>query len=208
MFHLPTKSQAAACRTFGIRCETELLQPMADAYLNGPAIETGISSGRQAVRQLHNWIEDGMTAARERRLFMHVVDREVSLEEAVAAITRPALPGEWRIVPVSSIGNDPNRSILNPHQNLHFRFLHDWLHAHVGADASFAGELALTAAHMISGSAMTWPIISSEVAGQAAVAITTGQFPEQRLSRACHTVLWSKLSLQADLLDAMFQPNC
>lgn len=176
---------------------------MADAFLTGPAIETGTTSGRFAVRQLHNWIEDGMMAARERRLMMHVVDREVSLAEAVAAITRPAMPGEWRVVPVSSIGNDPDRSILNPHQNLQFRFLHDWLHAHIGADASFAGELALTAAHMISGSAMMWPIISSEVAGQAAVAITTGEFPEQRISRACHTVLWSKLSLNGALMDAM-----
>ncbi len=181
MFRLPTDKQVARITNWAATNSDKLLKPVAEAFLTGPRLPMD-GTHVEAVSDLHQWIADGMAAARMRRLMPVAVDREVSLSEAVAAFKAPCLQGEWRFVPISTIGNDPDRSILTPELNLQFRFLHDWLHAHMSADGTFAGELALTLGHMVSAPSSTWRILASEVAGQAAVAITTGSFPEQNVS--------------------------
>lgn len=194
-FHLPDASQAAWCRDSAASLATDSLRDkLADCFLNSRPTPTAGSDFNETRVALAEWIDDGMAAARERRIMPIAVDREVSLAEAVAAFNAPALPGEWRHVPVSTIGNDPDPGLLTPAQNLQFRFLHDWLHAVVGADASFEGELALTFAHQVSSPLILWSVFASEVAGQAAVAIRDGAFPEQKLAGACWNVLWMEAS--------------
>lgn len=112
------------------------------------------------------------------------VTREVPIEEAMASLSRPVLPGEKRWLPVSRLFNHPNLDLMSTHQNLMFRAVHDWVHWKENAGADWEGELAVTVAHTLTApKAIHW-ILWSEVAGQAAVAITTGQFPQhQKLCR-------------------------
>jgi hypothetical protein len=117
------------------------------------------------------------------------VDREVPLSEAVLALTRPILPGEVRLLPVSTLGTAPVAGLMTAEQNLMFRAVHDHMHAKLGADDSWQGELATTLGHLLTAPPQIWPILASEVAGQASVAIFEGEFPEQRLSRDCLWVL-------------------
>jgi hypothetical protein len=117
------------------------------------------------------------------------VDRAVPLAEAVHALTRPILPGEVRRMPVSVIGNEPVPGLMTARQNIAFRAVHDAMHAKLGADDSWEGELAVTLGHLMTSPPQIWPILASEVAGQAAVAIFEGAFPTQRLSGACLPML-------------------
>ena len=117
------------------------------------------------------------------------VDREVPLTEAVHTLTRPVLPGEVRRMPVSVIGNEPVPGLMTARQNIAFRAIHDAMHATLQADDSWEGELAVTLGHLMTSPPQLWPILASEVAGQAAVAIFEGEFPKQRLSGACLPML-------------------
>jgi hypothetical protein len=199
-FHIPDQSQAAWCRGVAAELATpEFQAKMADCFLNSKPTATAGSAFRLTRESLREWILSGMRAASERGFVPQAVDRDVPLEEAVAAFNRPKLPGEWVFVPVSTVGNDPDPSLLTPSENIMFRFLHDWLHAVIGADATFEGELALTLGHICSAApnSLLFPVFTSEVLGQAAVATLTGEFPEQRLMGACWNVLWLEL---ADLM--------
>lgn len=187
-------SQAAWCRNTAAKLTTDnsLRDSMAHSFTVCPA------AGRDRIADLAPvlaaWIREGMAAAALTRTLPVFVDREVSLTEAMEAFNRPVLPGEWRMVPVSTVGNEPVPGLMNRHQNLEFRFLHDWLHFKTGADATFEGELCLTLAHQCCSPIELWPLFASEVAGQAAVAITTGEFPEQKLALSCWNVLWMTMS--------------
>jgi hypothetical protein len=74
-------------------------------------------------------------------------------------------------------------------ENLIFRAVHDHMHAKLGVDDSWFGELATTLGHLHTAPPQIWPILASEVAGQAAVSIFEGDFPEQRLSGLCLRML-------------------
>lgn len=109
------------------------------------------------------------------------VTREVSLSEVMDALNRPTLPGEVKWFPVSRLFNEPHPDLMSTTQNLWFRAIHDLTHWRIGADASFIGEFNVTLEHMESApDSIKW-ILFSEVAGQAAVAITNGKFPDQKL---------------------------
>lgn len=110
------------------------------------------------------------------------VTREVSLDEAMSALDRTVLPGETRWLPVSRLHNEPNPDLMSTQQNLAFRAIHDWTHHRIGADATFEGELAVTFAHINSAPPEIHWILWSEVACQAAVAISSGKFPPQKLA--------------------------
>jgi hypothetical protein len=112
------------------------------------------------------------------------VDRPVPLSEAVHSLTCP-MPGETRILPVSTLGTSPVAGLMTVEQNLMFRAVHDHMHAKLGVDDSWEGELATTLGHLHTAPPQIWSILASEVAGQASAAIISGQFPEQRLSRDC-----------------------
>lgn len=109
------------------------------------------------------------------------VTREVRLSEVMDALNRPVLPGEIKWFPVSRLNNEPNLDLMSTTQNLMFRAVHDWTHWKIGADDTFEGELAVTLEHIKSAPESIHWILFSEVAGQAAVAISQGEFPSQKL---------------------------
>jgi len=109
------------------------------------------------------------------------VTREVPIDEAMAALDRVVLPGETRWLPVSRLHNEPNPDLMSTQQNLMFRAVHDWTHWKLGVDSTFEGEFAVAMAHIESAPLSIHWILWSEVAGQAATAITTGEFPQQKL---------------------------
>lgn len=193
-----TDSQAAWCReTAGKLATDSLMADLAHSFTVCPdATRDRVTEVAPVLKQ---WIRDGMAEAALARIVPQFVDRVVPLTEAVAAFTSPVLPGEFRIVPVSTVGNEPVPGLMTERENLEFRFLHDWLHAKLGADDSFEGELCLTLAHQCCSPIELWPLFTSEVAGQAAVAITTGEFPEQKLAGSCWNVLW--LAMADRLID-------
>ena len=109
------------------------------------------------------------------------VTREVPINEAMAALDRVVLPGETKWLPVSRLHNEPNSDLMSQQQNLMFRAVHDWTHWMLGADATFEGEFNVAMSHIESAPESIHWILWSEVAGQAAVSITEGNFPAQKL---------------------------
>lgn len=142
------------------------------------------------LRMFHQWLADEFAS-----IPAHVIwcDREVPLAEAVACLTGPKLPGEIRRMPVSTLGTAPVAGLMTAEQNLMFRAVHDAMHAKLGVDDSWEGELATTLGHLATSAPQIWPILASEVAGQASVAIFEGEFPEQRLSANCLSPLASAI---------------
>ena len=110
------------------------------------------------------------------------VTRPVPLTEAMDALSRPALPGEIRWLPVSRLHNEPNLDLMSPSQNLWFRAVHDLTHWKANADDTFEGELTVANAHLATAPESIHWILWSEVACQAAVSIDSGEFPEQKLA--------------------------
>ena len=173
-------SQAAA-----LAANPAVLAGMATSYLQGPELQPDAAT----LAMFHNWLAEEFDAL-TRGACVAWVNREVPLTEAVAALRGPLLPGEThRTLPVSTLGTAPVPGLMTAQQNLQFRAVHDAMHARLGSDDSWEGELATTLGHLATACPQIWPILASEVAGQAAVAISTGEFPDQRLSAACLSVL-------------------
>jgi len=158
--------------------DPSFLSTMAEAFTDGDELTPSASD----LALFHSWLADEFAS-----IPAHVIwcDREVPLAEAVAALTGPKLPGEVRRMPVSTLGTAPVAGLMTAEQNLMFRAVHDRMHARLGVDDSWEGELATTLGHLHTAPPQIWSILASEVAGQASVAIISGQFPEQRLSRDC-----------------------
>lgn len=165
-----------------LAADATFLPAMAGAFRLGDELQVGLSD----LRIFHQWLADEFASIPARIMF---VAREVPLAEAVAALTGPILPGEQRVMPVSTLGTAPVAGLMTAHQNLAFRAVHDAMHAKLGANDTWAGELATLLGHIQTAPPQIWGILASEVAGQAAVAIFEGVFPEQRLSRDCLRVL-------------------
>jgi hypothetical protein len=170
-------SQAAA-----LAADPTFLPTMAGAFQVGPEHMPSESD----LSLFHRWLADEHVVIPARLDF---VAREVPLSEAVAALTGPLLPGEVRRMPVSTLGTSPVAGLMTVEQNLMFRAVHDAMHAKLGVDDTWFGELATTLGHLHTAPPQIWPILASEVAGQAAVSIFEGDFPEQRLSGLCLRML-------------------
>jgi hypothetical protein len=170
-------SQAAA-----LAADPAFLPTMAGAFRLGPEHTPSESD----LALFHRWLADEhLTIPAD----VCWVDRPVPLSEAVHALTRPILPGETRLLPVSTLGTSPVAGLMTVEQNLMFRAVHDHMHAKLGVDDTWFGELATTLGHLHTAPPQIWPILCSEVAGQAAVSIFEGDFPEQRLSGLCLRML-------------------
>jgi hypothetical protein len=145
-----------------------------------------LSPDADTLALFHTWLSEEFAS-----IPAHVIwcAREVPLAEAVASLTGPRLPGEIRRMPVSTLGTAPVAGLMTAEQNLMFRAVHDHMHARLRVDDTWEGELATTLGHLATSCPQIWPILASEVAGQAAVAIFEGEFPEQRLSANCLSVL-------------------
>lgn len=132
------------------------------------------------------WLIEQTHKLRARRIRPQFVDRNVDLGEALAALSRPVLPGEWLTVPVSTIGNDQH-PVWDSYQNLVFRLAHDVAHHDLGAAATFEGELAVLRHTLIEAQELhcyAFPhFLASEIIGQAAYRITYGSFPRQIIAR-------------------------
>jgi hypothetical protein len=174
---LSIRSQTAA-----LAADPSFLPTMAGAFRVGPEHTPSGSD----LDLFHRWLADEhLTIPAD----VCWVDREVPLKAAVAALTGPILPGETRLLPVSTLGTSPVAGLMTAEQNLMFRAVHDHMHAKLGVDDSWFGELATTLGHLHTAPPQIWPILASEVAGQAAVSIFEGDFPEQRLSGLCLRML-------------------
>ena len=134
-------------------------------------------------KQFRLWLLDQFSRMRAERIEPLFVTREVSIDEAMAALDRVVLPGETQWLPISRLNNEPNPDLMSTQQNLMFRAVHDFVHHKIGADATFEGELSVTLAHIESAPPEIHWLLWSEVACQAAVTISTGQFPQQKLAK-------------------------
>jgi predicted Zn-dependent protease len=151
---------------------------MADAYSKGPEIELNSS-----IKKLfHGWLYSEYTKV-TKHCDIHYVAADIPLDTVKALFE-----ASDRLF-ISTLGTSAVSDLMTDQENLHFRAVHDWMHLKIGADATWQGELATTLAHLNTAPKEIWPIIVSEVAGQASVTITTGNFPEQRLSAACAELL-------------------
>jgi len=129
------------------------------------------------------WLIDQFTKMRAERIEPLFVTREVSIDEAMSSLNKVVLPGETRWLPISRLNNEPNPDLMSTQQNLMFRAVHDFVHHKIKADATFEGELSVTLAHIESAPPEIHWILWSEVTCQAAVTISTGQFPAQKLAK-------------------------
>jgi len=152
---------------------------LADQWLSAPNTIPTLAE-RKAFRL---WLIDQFTKMRAERIEPLFVTRDVPISEAMAALDRVVLPGETRWLPISRLNNEPNPDLMSTQQNLMFRAVHDWIHHKIGADATFMGELSVTFAHIESAPPEIHWLLWSEVACQAAVTISTGQFPQQKLAK-------------------------
>ena len=134
-------------------------------------------------KEFRLWLLDQFAKMRAEHIEPLFVTREVSIDEAMTALDRVVLPGEIRWLPISRLHNDPNVDLMSQQQNLMFRAVHDWIHHKIGAAATFEGELSVTLEHIKSAPESIHWILWSEVACQAAVTISTGQFPQQKLAK-------------------------
>jgi hypothetical protein len=122
-----------------------------------------------------------VTLCSSRNVYPYFVSRDVDLAEVMSALSSPLLPGEVRYFPVSRLNNDPNPDLMSPSLNLIFRAIHDVCHHLCNAEATYEGELTVAYHHMKSAPESIRWIIFSEVAGQAAATLTSGEFPLQRI---------------------------
>jgi hypothetical protein len=134
-------------------------------------------------KEFRLWLLDQFAKMRAERIEPLFVTREVSIDEAMSSLSKVTLPGETRWLPISRLNNDPNVDLMSQQQNLMFRAVHDFVHHKIKADATFEGELSVTLEHIKSAPESIHWILWSEVACQAAVTISTGQFPQQKLAK-------------------------
>jgi hypothetical protein len=159
--------------------DSDLASVLANRWLKAPAIKPTPSERKDFMV----WLLRECQAMERDNIRPVFVTRSVSLSEVITALDRPVLPGEVKWFPVSRLFNEPNPDLMSTTQNLWFRAIHDLTHWRINADATMSGELSVTEAHCKSAPESIHWILWSEVAGQAAVAITNGEFPTQKLCR-------------------------
>jgi hypothetical protein len=147
-----------------------LIHQMADAYSKGPEIELSIA----LIDLFHSWLDSEYQQVAFSQS-IHYVAADIPLD------TVKELHRVSGFLFISTLGTSAVSDLMTDVENQKFRAVHDWMHLKIGADATWQGELAAPKE--------IWPILVSEVAGQASVTITTGNFPEQRLSAACAELL-------------------
>ena len=159
--------------------DTDLASVLAGRWLSAPAVKP--TPGER--KDFMVWLLRECQAMERDNIRPVFVTRSVSLSEVITALDRPVLPGEVKWFPVSRLFNEPNPDLMSTTQNLWFRAIHDLTHWRIGADDTMTGELSVTEAHTRTAPKSIHWILWSEVAGQAAVAITEGEFPTQKLCR-------------------------
>jgi|DEB0MinimDraft_6_1074348.scaffolds.fasta_scaffold20045_3 hypothetical protein len=141
---------------------------LASAFLTGEAVEP---TARE-LSLLNAWIDSQF---RQIPVIVRFTGTDVDLPTMIANFETT---GELLI----SIANNFH-PFLEGFQNAKFRAVHDWHHLVVGADSTFKGEVAtFKHAAMQAPREMQW-MLFSEIVLQAATAISTGEFADQKFVR-------------------------
>ena len=145
-------------------------QPLAQAYLDGAAVEP-TTTERDT---FHAWIQAEWENVRD---IVRFTFRDVEPERMLAHFDAT---GELLI---SAANNEPARW-LSKSQNVKFRAIHDWQHLQAAAGFDMKGEYAaFKQAKSTAPQCIHW-MLYSEIVLQAAAAIHTGQFQGQKLVRS------------------------
>jgi hypothetical protein len=146
-----------------------LASTLASVYQNGNHTEPSAAE-RDAFMA---WLEDQFNTITSPVFF---TDREVSPDLLMHTYL------QRRVLLISSANND---SVWPPLHNLMFRAVHDWHHISGGCDFTLDGEIqAYVMASKTAPESIHW-ILFSEIILQAATAIHTNKFPDQKLCRVC-----------------------
>jgi len=141
---------------------------LASAFLTGEAVEP---TARE-LSLLNAWIDSQF---RQIPVIVRFTGTDVDLPTMIANFETT---GELLI----SIANNFH-PFLEGFQNAKFRAVHDWHHLVVGADSTFKGEVAtFKHAAMQAPREMQW-MLFSDIVLQAATAISTGEFADQKFVR-------------------------
>jgi len=140
-----------------------------------------------------NWLQAELSKITSLGFWPVFTNTESSLAEALAAFNQPHSPNALVQVPITNLHNDPHL-VWTPLENLLFRFVHDYHHWLIGADATFNGELAVTRHILIPALRQNDALarfLASEIIGQAAttIASSTGAFPVQIIARDILTLI-------------------
>jgi len=141
---------------------------LASAFLTGEAVEP---TARE-LSLLNAWIDSQF---RQIPVIVRFTGTDVDLPTMVANF-------ETTNELLISVANNFH-PFLEGFQNAKFRAVHDWHHLVVGADSTFKGEVAtFKHAAMQAPREMQW-MLFSEIVLQAATAISTGEFADQKFVR-------------------------
>jgi hypothetical protein len=136
----------------------------------------------QLCTDARNWLHAELATITRLGFWPLFTDEESLLPDTIAAFNQPCVDGETTAVPITSLHNEDKHPIWTPLENLLFRFVHDFHHWAINADATFTGELAVTRCVLtpaVRKNDALSRLLASEIVGQAAVTIVFGSFPEQ-----------------------------
>jgi hypothetical protein len=140
----------------------------------------------QLCTDARNWLHAELAKITSLGFWPLFTDEESLLPDTIAAFNQPCVDGETTAVPITSLHNEDKHPIWTPLENLLFRFVHDYHHWVIGADATFTGELAVTRSVLtpaVRKNDALSRLLASEIVGQAAAALTTGTYPIQIIAR-------------------------
>lgn len=141
---------------------------LANQYLTGQAV----TPSPFEILSFNQWVEQRFTMISH---WVSFVDREVSPEEMEA---------DWDLHAKLTISTAHNEHpFWSAETNAKFRAIHDWDHVHGGFSFGLAGEVCAAGYAMSTAPEPIKWILWSEIALQAAAAIHTGEFQEQKLVR-------------------------
>jgi hypothetical protein len=168
-------------------CPNAHCQAIANSYsyaLDYPVNQLPITS--QLLTDARNWLHAELAKITSLGFWPLFTDAESSLAEALAAFNQPCAKCEIVAIPITSLNNEDKHPVWSPLENLLFRFVHDFHHWIIAADATFTGELAVTRSVLtpaVRKNDALARFLASEIIGQAAAAIVFGSFPMQIIAR-------------------------
>ena len=152
--------------------------------LNEPELQLQITP--QLCIDARNWLHAELATITRLGFWPLFTDEESLLPDTIAAFNQPCVDGETTAIPITSLYNKDKHPVWTPLENLLFRFVHDYHHWVIGADATFTGELAVTR-HTLTPAVRKNDalarFLASEPVGQSALFITSGTYPVQIIAR-------------------------
>jgi hypothetical protein len=140
----------------------------------------------QLCTDARNWLHAELAKITSLGFWPLFTDEESLLPDTIAAFNQPCVDGETAAIPITSLNNEDKHPVWTPLENLLFRFVHDYHHWVIGADATFTGELAVTR-HTLTPAVRKNDalarFLASEPVGQSALFITSGIYPAQIIAR-------------------------